>query len=235
MQDQYVGDVGDFGKLGLLRALAGVYPPRKPRLKLGIVWYLTECSGNNDGRHREYLEDRNSSCFQDCDRDLYAALRGVSPGNRCVHTIERSGVLPSNTKYSKKVVPLDFDPLDFDLLFLDPDNGLPPRGVRPESKKAVKYVFLDDIHGRIGTSQSIVLYQHLSREKKAAEQARRYLAKVRKAFPKHEEPWAARFRRGTGRLFLVVPAKIHAKILDERWKLLLGSPWGRKNHFTSVK
>ncbi len=41
MQNQYVGDVGDFGKVGLLRALTGVYPAATPPLKLGVVWYLT--------------------------------------------------------------------------------------------------------------------------------------------------------------------------------------------------
>jgi hypothetical protein len=230
MQNQYVGDVGDFAKLGLLRALAGICPLAKPRLKLRIVWYLTENSGNKDGRHREYLKRRNRSRYRGCDPDLYDALRDVSSKNRSVLDIERSGVLPNDTKYSKKEVRLDCD-----LLFLDPDNGLAPSGVGSESKRAVKYVFLDDIHGRIGTSQSVVLYQHLSRDGKAAKQARRYLAEVRKAFPSHEKPWAARFRRGTGRLFLVVPAKRHAKILHERGELLLGSPWGAAKHFTRVK
>src|ERR1700684_4163658 len=37
MQDRYVGDVGDFGKFGLLRALCGESHPLP--LKLGVVWY----------------------------------------------------------------------------------------------------------------------------------------------------------------------------------------------------
>ena len=37
MQDRYFGDVGDFGKYGLLRALSGTYPGAAP-LRLGIVW-----------------------------------------------------------------------------------------------------------------------------------------------------------------------------------------------------
>ena len=51
MQDRYAGDVGDFGKLALLRALA-------PGRRLRVCWY--RCSGagetNDDGRHVDYLE-----------------------------------------------------------------------------------------------------------------------------------------------------------------------------------
>ena len=38
MQDRFVGDIGDFGKYGLLRALTGTYPEAEPRLSLGVVW-----------------------------------------------------------------------------------------------------------------------------------------------------------------------------------------------------
>ena len=44
VQDRYVGDVGDFGKYGLLRALCG------GDLTLGVVWYLyPDEEANNDG------------------------------------------------------------------------------------------------------------------------------------------------------------------------------------------
>ena len=36
MQDRFGGDVGDFGKYGLLRALAGVWPDAMPRFSLGV-------------------------------------------------------------------------------------------------------------------------------------------------------------------------------------------------------
>ena len=42
MQDQYVGDIGDFGKYGLLRHLTGMRGDAAPEdaLRLGVVWYL---------------------------------------------------------------------------------------------------------------------------------------------------------------------------------------------------
>ena len=43
MQDRFVGDIGDFGKYGLLRALRGIHPPADPCLNLGLVWYVPDC------------------------------------------------------------------------------------------------------------------------------------------------------------------------------------------------
>ena len=51
MKDQYVGDIGDFGKYGLLRYLNG------RSLRIGVNWYLTPRDGRTDGNHTEYLED----------------------------------------------------------------------------------------------------------------------------------------------------------------------------------
>ena len=44
MKNQYVGDIGDFGKYSMLRAFidAGI--------KVGVNWYLTEDDGSNDGK-----------------------------------------------------------------------------------------------------------------------------------------------------------------------------------------
>lgn len=72
MQDRYVADVGDFGKYGLLRCLAGITcETKKDKLKLGVIWYLTpSCLGNpNDGKHLYYLD--NQTKFKDCDEPLF--------------------------------------------------------------------------------------------------------------------------------------------------------------------
>ena len=52
MQNKYVGDIGDFGKYGLLRALTGhqTTSASEPHLTLGIVWYLLPQRGKNSGR-----------------------------------------------------------------------------------------------------------------------------------------------------------------------------------------
>lgn len=51
MQNRYTGDIGDFSKLGLLRAL------RNADLSIGLNWYLTpDETHNSDGRHVSYLD-----------------------------------------------------------------------------------------------------------------------------------------------------------------------------------
>ena len=52
MQNRYTGDIGDFGKLGLLRVL------HSAGLSIGVNWYLTpDETHNGDGRHIAYYSD----------------------------------------------------------------------------------------------------------------------------------------------------------------------------------
>ena len=63
MQDRYTGDVGDFGKYGLLRCLRG---PDAAPLRLGVVWYRTDsdivdADPVNDGKHVAYSATAGTS------------------------------------------------------------------------------------------------------------------------------------------------------------------------------
>ena len=52
MQNRYTGDIGDFGKLGMLRAL------QAQDLTLGVNCYLApDEDHNDDGKHTKYLND----------------------------------------------------------------------------------------------------------------------------------------------------------------------------------
>lgn len=135
MQDRYAGDIGDFVKFGLLRALS------KDR-KLGVAWYLyPNESHNKDGRHIDYLKDDRR--WRSFDPDLFDALKTIAEReSRNVADVERSGIL-GPTIFAGKLL-LDnsrsiegrrqwrakwFDEtlatLDgCDLVFADPDNGL---------------------------------------------------------------------------------------------------------------
>lgn len=50
MKNQYVGDIGDYGKYSLLRAFA------EEGVKVGVNWYLTDNDGSNDGKFVDYLK-----------------------------------------------------------------------------------------------------------------------------------------------------------------------------------
>ena len=111
MQNKYVGDVGDFGKLGLLRFLSGETDSSpEPGLRLGLIWYLypDETHGpdrsrvNNDGGQVGYLypSESNIEKYGNCDRELWDKLGHlVGYGARCVHCIEAAGVLPGDADY----------------------------------------------------------------------------------------------------------------------------------------
>ena len=65
MQDRYAGDIGDFGKYGLLRALCG------EALRLGVLWYAFEGDRKrapNDGKRIDYLDPPDEQ-LRECDPD----------------------------------------------------------------------------------------------------------------------------------------------------------------------
>ena len=51
MKNQYTGDIGDYGKYGLLRFLAN------QGINIGVNWYLTDADKSADGKLTTYLEN----------------------------------------------------------------------------------------------------------------------------------------------------------------------------------
>ena len=103
MRNQFVADIGDFGKYGLLRSLCGITDPTVtiPDIKLGVVWYThPDMPGDTGGRHIEYLcPAKVKETHRECDPDLWEALRTLVPDRRQIWRVERLGILPSDTLY----------------------------------------------------------------------------------------------------------------------------------------
>lgn len=129
MKCRYVGDIGDFGKYGLLRALCGLTADDgKPCSSLGVMWYLTPddtepnqsadevhrcrrevCRSDErragDGRYIGYLDKNHPrrDQFRDCDPVLYDALKDIVFGKgRCVTNVRKAGILGVGTKFHEK-------------------------------------------------------------------------------------------------------------------------------------
>lgn len=86
MKNQYVGDIGDYGKYGLLRFLA------RHGIKIGINWYLTENDDSADGRFTNYLEKPDDRYY---DPELYDELRKVAfLTNKTVQMVEEADLIP---------------------------------------------------------------------------------------------------------------------------------------------
>ena len=77
MQNAYAGDIGDFAKYGLLRALCG-------ERKLGVAWYLhpsqPRVQSGGDGRFTQYLLD--AARWSALDPKLFAANQELSEQNQ---------------------------------------------------------------------------------------------------------------------------------------------------------
>ena len=173
MQNRYVGDIGDFVKLAILRALS-------PGKQLGVGWWLHPDSGPpGDGRHIGYLDKPAS--WRNLDPELFDALQDVvSSGKRQVTALEEAALIPGAT-YFREEIPIAApaaarrdnrtawfarmkDALTgCDLVFLDPDNGLEPDGFSHGEAKAGKCVTVDELEGLRNDERALVVYHHQTR------------------------------------------------------------------------
>lgn len=165
MKDQYVGDINDYCKYGLLRALTSPEPSQ-----LNVCWMLTAPDGRGDGGKIAYLQ--GPQIFRPFDPPLFDALgRLVMRGERSVRGVEASGVLP-NARFFPPILSDDpgerslyFDSFrrtlrDDDVVFFDPDNGLEVRSVPRGRRGSAKYLYWDELGTAIGASRALCIYQH---------------------------------------------------------------------------
>lgn len=231
MQNRYVGDVGDFAKFALLRAIT-----QETKFQMAVIWYLyCDEDHNSDGRHISYLRDE---AFARLDPDLHAALsRIVTKGKRSVRAIAASGILPTQTKFFSNAISdkksdarlsrseralyraawlkkaIKFAE-GHELVFVDPDNGLETASVQRHSPKSGKYVFWNELAEFWAKGHSLVVYHHLNRTATVARQAEVLSAKFRDHFP--DAPLVRHFlaRRGSCRHFWIVAQDKHEPALS---------------------
>ena len=128
MQDNYVGDIGDYGKYGLLRnvTVAG--------LRLAVNWYRvipTRQGKQEDGKYISYLD--KPEIYRHYDPELFDCLADiVHRQKRSIEEIEASGILTadffsdaliraSRSRWHQEAMRTT---TGVDVVFLDPDNGL---------------------------------------------------------------------------------------------------------------
>ena len=261
MQDRYAGDVGDFGKFGLLRHLCGVTADDKhDRLKPGVIWYrVADESHNADGCHICYLQknEANKTRFRACDEKLYDALsKMVFPDNdRSIAALERADLLPNAVYYGNDVChgrrKVTCPRADWfksaleqtagcKLVFVDPDNGIECADLRRTQRRSCKYVFRDEIKALVGRGQSVVVDDQIGRiGGKADKQTEFHLKTLLAELTLGHRPFGVLFRRNTVRAFLIIPNHEHRELLLERTNALV-KRWGLdewkkskpKPHFT---
>lgn len=259
MQNRYVGDVGDFGKYGLLRTLCGpATPTPAPGISLGVVWYLfPDENGNNDGQRTQYLTpaSKNRAHFRACDPELYDCLAElVHSGRRSVEAVREAAILPDGTVFYE--VPLSYTASTgaqrpgarmqlrsvwlqgaleatngCDLVFLDPDNGL-KSGTGPYAKLGPKYVYLEDVAQFARQARGLIIYHHSGRQGTVVEQVSRRFEQLRGAIPPGWSVCALQYHRGTSRVYFVLSSPTLHSQLQHRISSFLTTFWSR--HFDRV-
>lgn len=240
MQNKYVGDIGDFGKYGLLRALCGFRDADHARkLDLGIVWYLNPDDNKPGGDHIEYLDDPPP--YRSCDPLLFHTLYWVVKAkHRNVDSIGESEIFPPCTVFFEGREDYVPGPLerrkqwleraltqtaDCDLVFLDPDIGLSsvlPRDGRVSTQHTYYGQELPEV-GKFARGRSVVIWHQPAHEKEAVQHC---LEDMQRKFSEHEI-MALTYHRFGYRAFFVLADKSHSRLLRARLDSFLEGPWGQ--------
>ena len=172
MKNQYFGDVNDYRKYGLLRALTGL-----GELSAVVCWMLTPDDGHTDGRFTEYLS--RPEAWRPFDPNLFDKLREAVAiqGKRDVRYAKEMALIPSAQFYNK-VLPDDcagrsryFESFwgmteGCDLIFFDPDNGMEVKSKPYGRKGSSKYLYWHELGEAFSKGFSILVYQHFRRIKR---------------------------------------------------------------------
>ena len=236
MKNQYVGDIGDYGKYGLLRFLAS------HGIKIGVNWYLTENDGSTDGKFTTYLKNPADRVY---DPELFDALQNIADHpDKTVKMIKQAGIIPDAEFFGEmlKSSSLKADAREWnrrlwfnnstlmlgnaELIFADPDNGISYRKTA-RTKDSEKFILPEDVAEYYNSGRNVVYYCHKGRRKQEAwEQAK---AEIRNHI-RDAQILAVTFHRGTQRSYIFV---LHPDCYMKYEKIItafLDSEWG--NMFT---
>lgn len=224
MKNQYVGDIGDYGKYSLLRAFSDA------GINVGVNWYLTDDDGSNDGKFKDYL---NKEEFRKYDPVVFDALKQIiESDNRTVEAIQNSDILPG-AKFFADSLSIEGTPKErankrfewfsdsvfalcgADLVFLDPDNGLLVTD-NPSFKGAEKYALPSEVKNYWNANYNVVYYCH--RGRRTDEQWQEYMRVMRKTMP-GTRIIVLTYHKGTQRSYVFLVRKMHfdkyRKIIDK--------------------
>lgn len=231
MQDRFVGDVGDFGKYGLLRALTGIHPEAEPRLSLGVVWYFREEVGLG------YLT--KPSQFANCDSHLFDSLKGfVTQSGRTIEQVEASRLLGDAVFFSDPV-PAGAKRHDWferalrvakgrQIVFLDPDNGL------SSQENSSKHACVSEVQALVQRGQTVVVYQSFGRQRDHTAQVEGWVNDDLRGVPlAGGAVEVLKFTSRPQRAFILLKSPEHRPLIERRVEGLLASPWSK--HFTRIQ
>lgn len=239
MKNQYVGDIGDYGKYGLLRFLL------QRGIKIGVNWYLTGNDGTEDGKFTDYLNYPNDCADAFYDRDLFLKLQPIGTKekpDKKIQDIENADILPGaaffdeelstgqNTRKERRAARTawheraksDLLAKNPDLIFADPDNGTTDER-KGAAKNGEKYATVKELKEYYCAGKNVVYYCHKAR--RSPELWQKKMLEMNSDCP-DARIMVLTFHRGTNRSYIFC---IHPEEYDRYNNLIdefLQTPWG---------
>ena len=233
MQNRYAGDIGDYGKLGLLRAL------QASGLSIGVNWYLVpDEKHNSDGRYVRYLNDPH---MRRCDEPLWLELKHiVDSEQRSVSALENEQVLKA--RFFSQMLDLSGKPKTerqmlrdkwyrdalcslsgLDLVFVDPDNGLlvPSAAGTMRENKYVKPVEIEKYYFQ---GSSVVYYQHKAR-KPDSFYIRQHQLLMERIGDTEASGFCVKFKKTSQRFFFFLAHPSHKAVISGVLRGMLSGAW----------
>jgi len=174
MKNQYFGDINDYRKYGLLRALTG-----QGTWSSMICWMLTEDDDRPDGGKLDYLLKPDT--WRGYDEELFDTIREavVVKGERSVRITKEKDLIPGADYYETLLADDKTARTEYfaqflqeahgkDLYFFDPDNGMEVPSIPIGRKNSSKYLYWQELKGLHEKDASVLIYQHFPRENRDA-------------------------------------------------------------------
>ena len=236
MRDEYVGDMGDFGKYILLRELSAI---NDSGIKVGVNWYFNNRPEGAIG----YLSSKDSDAYRNLDGPLFDRLKDiVTPCRRTVYEIEKTCILPNISIYYRVPIPYSAEKqidrkirredwfenslkvlAGANIIFLDPDNGIETPSAKMTRADAVKYAFMTEIERYYGADKSVIIYNHRDHKelKMFAEKCMELRGKVGLNNNLQRGISILKFTKFQSRYYVFVPRlDKHNKIFKDLFKIL---------------
>ena len=232
MQDSYIGDIGDYGKYGLLREIYAA------GLTLSVNWYKVvprKQGKQDDGKFTDYLSSLR--IYRGYDPVLFDALYKIvcEENNRQIERIEAEQLFPA--AYVSDVIGADRskwhrEALELakgrDVVFLDPDNGLETANMNRANGATEKHVKWSELRDYYARGQNVILYQHRPQMTKK-EQCIQAVMSFQKEFLGADCVKLLEFPKYTNRFYFMFIHKPYEAVFQEICTLM-AHKWG-ENHF----
>lgn len=243
MRDEYIGDIGDFGKYILLNKLAGLCDDNT---RIGINWYYNRQPA---GAFR-YLYDR---AFENVAPLLHGKLKAIAEDTTVsLERVETDSILREGFVHYRKEIPYkDKAPCkrqsererwfkdsikclaDAKIVFLDPDNGIPypkandddiehPR-IDKGTLDAIRYAYADEIKDYYDNGKSVIVYNH--RDRKPDDEYQRKFVLLKEYIQPPGKMPILRFVKFQIRDYLIIPQKPHDEIFKQLVAMLTTKPF----------